>query len=98
MIIENDSKIHFVYKEDILAISVDSKIISLLLENGNVIYKTSTLKRVLELLPEFIQINRSCAVNKKKIIEISKKTRIIKLKNNKTYNVSVRQMPKLRLI
>jgi DNA-binding LytR/AlgR family response regulator len=96
--IENESKIYFVNKDDIMSISVDSNLVGFYLENGDAIYKTASLQVALELLPEFVQINRNCAINVNKIKELSKKTRTIKLKNDKTYKVSARQMPKLRLI
>ena len=94
--IENETKIRQIKEEDILSVSVDSKIVSFELENGETISKTVTLINILEDFDNFIQITKSSAVNQNKIYEIMKKERVVILTNKKEYHVSRRNMSKIR--
>jgi len=94
--IENESKIYQIKEDDILSVSVDSKIVTFELEDNRKISKYSSLCKIIEEFPKLTRIDKNCAVNSDKIIEIMKKENIAILSNKKKYHVSRRNIYKFR--
>ena len=94
--IENENSICRISIEEIFSISVSSGILQLCAKNGRVYSKTMTLNKGVELLPSFMKINKSEAINLLYVKEILKKSRQVILDNDSKYEVSYRNMPILR--
>ena len=97
IIIENESKVYRIKKNEIFSIEVNSGILTFRIDDGRKLTKTMTLKKGLEILPCFIKIYRNIAINKHRIKEICKTNRMIRLDNNVEFNVSSRNISKIRL-
>ncbi len=95
--IENEDKVYRIKKSEVVKITINLGILNFYLDDGRVLSKTMTLKKGMEILPDFVKIYRNTAINRYKIREICKTTRIVKLENDETLKVSFRNISKIRL-
>ena len=95
IVIKTEAKIYRIRKEEVFSVAVASGIATFLLEDGCKIEKSMTLKSALELLPDFVKVNRNCIINSDKIKSICKKTRTVTMVNNEEYKVSFREIAKV---